>query len=357
MKDIEEQKNTLYRNLNALKRFDDIHESKRGTIEYLYTSIKRSVGKEKISLVQPGSFPKIQKNIHFLQEIGFSGEELNRYLIQSMEFKKSNYLGYRSQRNKEHIDRLKNEFSFSNDQIKIFLDQVSDFFYCPLEKYKKNLSLLYITWFSKTTITTIVAGFPYCLKYSIKKINNAIIKINEISSNAESLLTQYPHLFYLNADTDFFRRLVIWLNKWHKRYKHIIEKIQKRYSYKWIVQNYISQPISQEEYLDGLQTEEYKKYFLFNPEESKKWFDIYKIRMFAELLKYVTEWEQKCIMNVYERSQQGERLSKDDRLALQYLKEKIQKKDQKYCDDLLTLFTHIKIRPSHLMEEEDDLPF
>ena len=78
----------LHRNLTALKDFNEANGTNRGVIEYLYTCISRSQGyninKRKISLVHPHSFPKIQENIDILKQIGFSGEELDRYLIHTM---------------------------------------------------------------------------------------------------------------------------------------------------------------------------------------------------------------------------------------------------------------------------------
>lgn len=204
---------TLYKNLHALKEFNEKNKNQWGIVDYLYISINRSKKKEKVSLVHPHSFPKIQENIDMLKEIGFAGEELNRYLMYTMDLIKNGYINYTPQRNRDHIDRLKNELGFSHDEIRIFMYQVPDFFYCPLVKYQSKVVHLQQLGCQKEDIKKIIKEFPHCLDYSEEKISRTFQKIKKINTDSWNILLQYPHLLYFNAETDFFRRVVIGLMK------------------------------------------------------------------------------------------------------------------------------------------------
>lgn len=113
---------------------------------------------------------------------------------------------------------------------------------------------------------------------------------------------------------------------------------------------------SEEEYLHGLQTQEHKKYFLFNPEESKKAFGRWRDKIFNECLKYVFPAEQKVIIMIYQKDYEGKELSQNEKITWEYLKNKIQKQSQQCYDDLFKVFNHTKDIVSRL-SEDDDLPF
>lgn len=361
----------LHRNLNALKDFNKTHNTNWSVIEYLFTCKNRKrASRGKMPLIHPHSFPKIHKNMDLLKDIGFSDEELNRYLLHTMRWTRSAYLNYTPQRNKSHIDRLKNDLGFSDDQIKMFIHQVSDFFYSPLEKYQDKLSYIQQTWFTKEEMVTIISWFPHCLHCSEERIAKTHKKVAEITAGSVKILVQYPHLYYFNPDkyphlyldnpaTDFFRRLVLWLIKWHKRYQRIIQRIQERFSYGGTGENYIRQPLSEEEYLDGLRTEEHKWYFLFNPEERKKSFSKYRDHAFTECRKYLSKKEQDFIKKTYEKDQKGKRLSEQEVRVFRTLMEKrIRPKDPQLYNDLVKIFSHKESYVSRLQEEnDDDLPF
>lgn len=353
----------LHRNLNALKEFNEDNSTKRGIVEYLYTCISRSQGynihKRKISLVHPHSFPKIKENIDLLEEVGFSGEELNRYLIHTMHWVRRAYLNYTPQRNKSHLDRLKNDVGLSDEQIRMFLHQASSFFYNPLGKYQDKLSCLQSCakdpWDCKEKIATIISWFPHCLNCSEEKILKTARKIQEINADFGRVLVQYPQLFYFNPETEFFRRLVLWLGKWHKRYQRIVKRIQERFSYEGAGENYIKPPLSEEKYLDGLRIEEHKRSFLFNPEESKKSFPKYRDHAFAECQKYLSKKEQDFIKEVYEKDQEGKILSEQEkRVFLTLMEKRIKPKDQQLYSDFVKIFTYKESIKSRLREENDD---
>ncbi|MCX6824908.1 MAG: hypothetical protein NTY80_01670 [candidate division SR1 bacterium] len=357
--------NKFHHNLNALKSFNKVKETKWGIAEYLYISLKRSTGKKNISLVRPDSFPKIQNNIDLLQNLGFSPEELNYYLFKSMQLVKDAYLGYSPSRNKNHIDWLKNDLALSNEQTRIFIHQIPDFFYCPLEKYQEKISCLQKLGCGKEDIIKIISSFPYCLRYSESKLTKTFQKLSEvILTNSKKVLLDYPHLFYFNTNSEFFQRLVVGLSKGNKRYQAIIERIAGGFSYRGIGKNHSPTALSIDTYLQGLHTEEYKRYFSFNPEESKKAFTKYKEYVFAECLKYLSLGEQQSIMKIHTKTQKEVKLSKQESLAFEYIKSKIEKKNQQCYNDLLKLFNYKenikKIENEDLspdMENSDDISF
>lgn len=113
---------------------------------------------------------------------------------------------------------------------------------------------------------------------------------------------------------------------------------------------------SEEEYLNGFKTEEYKKNFVFNPEEAEKAFAKWRDKIFDECLQYIFPAEQKIIMMIYQKDQKGEELSPNEKMTWEYLKTKIQKQSQQCYDDLFKVFNHTKDIVSRL-SEDDDLPF
>ncbi len=320
----------IYNRRWALQEFNKENNTTYWIIDYLHQSSLRG------SYIKASTFPKVQKNIELLYSIWFtqSGVE-KRLLLPWIE----RYFNYAIERNQKYIAFFKEQLQRDDSEIKNFLMRYPMIFTVNIDLIRKKAQHLISSWYStREDIKKICMWYPRFYTHSTERVSWTIDTLKSIAT--PDLLLKYPVLLYFNPYSDFFKRVVKWAHKNHKRYLTIIERMNLFHSnqvhmYDKIIPWTWREPRTNQAYLQDLQTGIYKSDYYFTTLEEKKEL------VFERCKQYLWGGEIEFLSKIFDKQNEWWKIIPQEREVFKLVMQKIINDSQLY-NDIRNIFEYKK---------------